>query len=77
MQMLTRKTIAGFMMIVAGAPILWKTAYAFSTCESEIRAIDAAFIGTNDQLSNVFTKVLQYGPFENLTQRFMCYWMRR
>ena len=160
----TRKTIAGFMMIVAGAPILWKatliTAYAFSTCESEIRAIDAAFIatkvaaqirkiydelsyqgvintfgitrvkillsrpllifednkatilwaeastgssklkhlerelywireararnqiefqhcGTKDQLSDVFTKALQYGPFENLTQRFMCYWMRR
>ena len=151
------------MMIVAGAPILWKatliTAYAFSTCKSEIRAIDAAFIatkvaaqirkiydelsyqgvintfgitrikiiiprpllifednkatilwaeastgssklkhlerelywireararnqiefqhcGTKDQLSDVFTKALQYGPFENLTQRFMCYWIR-
>ena len=160
----TRKTIAGFMMIVAGAPILWKatliTAYSFSTCESEIRAVDAAFIatkvaaqirkiydelsyqgvintfgitrikiilsrpllilednkatilwaeantgssklkhlerelywirdvrargeiefqhcGTKDQCGDIFTKALQYGPFENLAQRFMCYFAQK
>ena len=160
----TRKTIAGFMMIVAGAPILWKatliTAYSFSTCESEIRAVDAAFMatkvaaqirkiydelsyqgvintfgitrikiilsrpllilednkatilwaeantgssklkhlerelywirdarargkiefqhcGTKDQCGDIFTKALQYGPFENLAQRFMCYFAQK
>ena len=39
--------------------------------------IEFQHCGTKDQLSDVFTKALQFGPFENLTQRFMCYWMRR
>jgi hypothetical protein len=40
----TRKTIIAFLAIVAGGPIAWKsvltTGYSFSTCESEIRAIN-------------------------------------
>jgi hypothetical protein len=41
----TRKTIVGFLAIIAGGPIMWKsaltTSYSFSTCESEIRSVNA------------------------------------
>ncbi len=41
----TRKTIVGFLAIIAVGPIIWKseltTSYSFSTCESEIRSVNA------------------------------------
>jgi hypothetical protein len=41
----TRKTIVGFLAIIAGGSIMWKsaltTSYSFSTCESKIRSVNA------------------------------------
>ena len=42
----SRKPTSGHVLFLAGGPLVWKSllvdAYALSTCEAEIRAIDAA-----------------------------------
>ena len=39
--------------------------------------IEFQHCGTKDQIGDIFTKALRYGPFENLAQRFMCYCVQK
>ena len=60
----SRKSTAGHIVFFADGPIAWKAelinAYSLSTCESEIRAINAAFgaIKTACYLTNLMNEIL-------------------
>ena len=60
----SRKSTAGHIVFFADGPIAWKAelinAYSLSTCESEIRAINAAFgaIKTACYLTNLRNEIL-------------------
>jgi hypothetical protein len=63
----TRKTIIGFLAIVAGGPIWWKSAltaaYSFSTCESEIRSVNATIevVKLAVQLKKLYIELAEKG----------------
>jgi hypothetical protein len=73
----TRKTIIGWLLIIAGGPIAWKsvltTGYSFSTCESEIRAINGTIeaVKVAVQIKKLYRELCDKGVLKMISIELM------